>query len=141
MPVRERRQAFIARVMVEMKGPLTQLVGGRAREGTVQRILLCEHHNIRLAIAPGERFGGRSPAIADPAAVAELTDQPGHLGPGSPGDLLQIVPDHSPVGPAERSVPELLQVVPDPPVGFLPGRGFKIKRGGTVQKRTDLIHR
>ena len=134
VPVGNHRQAFIARVVVQMIGPLTQFAGGRAREGAVQRIEFREHPNICFGIAPGERLGGRSPAIADVAAVAVLTDQPGDLRTGPAADLLTEVLDDPSVGLAQGAVTQLPQGLAEPLIDFFAGRGFKIKGGGAVQK-------
>lgn len=90
--VGDRGQALEAGIAEDLIGTLTELAGGRAREGTVEGIDLGQQPHIGGGVAAGEGPGRRAAAVTDAAGVAKLLDESGHLGPGQTGDLAPQVP-------------------------------------------------
>ena len=72
----------------------------------MQGIDLSQQADIGWEIAPGKGLGRGAAAIGDVAPLAELGDEPGHLGAREAGDLAQVAPQASLLGPAQAEVGE-----------------------------------
>jgi hypothetical protein len=80
MAIGDGSQAASALITEKLKGALTELAGGRPREGAMEAVDLGERTHVSGGIAPSKRLGGWSAAVADTAGVAQLGNQAGHLG-------------------------------------------------------------
>jgi hypothetical protein len=88
----EDGQALVADVSEHPVGALTELAGGRTREGGVQGVEFGQQAHIGGGIAAGKGFGQRAATVDDAAPLAELGDEAGDLGAREAGDLAQVAP-------------------------------------------------
>ncbi len=90
--VADGSQALVVGVAEHPVGALTELAGGRAREGGMQGVDLGQQADIGVEMAQGEGLGRRAAMVGDVATLAKLGDESGHLGAREAGDLAQVAP-------------------------------------------------
>ena len=140
MAVGDAGQALEAGIAEHRVGPLTELAGGRSREGAVEGIDLGQEADVGIGITARERADGSATPIPDRAGIAELTDQAGHLGPGEAADLLQVAPHQALVGLAEAEIAETPQLTGDPVVEGLTAWHVEVEGVCTFKEGVDLLH-